>query len=222
MNPMDILASLVKKKMSGPGSVRDTLAGGRRTSTPARHPRARRPTSIQEASRSLEELLGVGREAPSRPGRTEDSSPASRSSPASPSSRTSHSGGNPFDKPMPRGLDEQTKVLIRVMLAAAKADGGLDKTEQAEIFKQLGDVSDQEMDFLRQEFERNVSARDLAWSVPFGMEHAVYKVALLVIRLDEQSEAKFLDELAHGLRIPPARCNEIHAEYGEPIIYDVG
>lgn len=123
---------------------------------------------------------------------------------------------------MRQPLDEQTKTLIRVMLAASKSDGGLDQTEQNAIYEQLGDVSDEERAFLRAEFERNMTPRDLAWSIPFGMEQAAYRVALLVIRLDEQSEAKFLDEFAHGLRIPPATCNRIHTEYGEPIIYDLG
>jgi uncharacterized membrane protein YebE (DUF533 family) len=116
-------------------------------------------------------------------------------------------------------LNEQAKLLVRAMIAAAKSDGQLTAEEQESILQQLGHAGDAEISFLRQEFAAPVNVRDLAWSVPLGMEDQVYTISLRAIRLDEQSEASYLGELAHGLRIPPSRCNEIHRKNGAPEIF---
>ena len=64
-----------------------------------------------------------------------------------------------------------------------------------------------------------MDVKDLAWSVPRGMEEQVYAISLLAIDLDEQKEANYLADLAHGLRLNLARCNEIHRKYRAPEIF---
>lgn len=53
-------------------------------------------------------------------------------------------------------MDEQAKLLVRAMVSAAKSDGQISQDEQNNIIKQLGDVSQNEIDFLRAEFSKPV------------------------------------------------------------------
>jgi uncharacterized membrane protein YebE (DUF533 family) len=116
-------------------------------------------------------------------------------------------------------MNEQAKVLVRAMVGAAKSDGQITQDEQDSILKQLDHVSQEEIEFLRAEFSRPVDVRDFTWSVPNGMEEQVYTISLLAIDLNEQKEAEYLADLAHGLRLDTGRCNEIHRKYGAPVIF---
>lgn len=111
-------------------------------------------------------------------------------------------------------------ILIRAMVAAAKADGQVTSEEQNAILQQLGNQAQEVIQFLRSEFARSTSARDLAWTVPLGMEDQVYAISLMGMNLDTQEEAEYLAELAQGLRLPPATCNQIHDRYRVPRIFN--
>ena len=102
------------------------------------------------------------------------------------------------------------------MVNAAKSDGQIDQSEQDAIVGQLDDVSQAEVDFLRQEFAKPLDVREFVWSVPLGMEKQIYAMSLMAIRLDENSEASYLRELGHGFRMTLDECNEIHREFGAP------
>ena len=149
MDAMDIFGALLGKK-SGSGSIGGRILkemlGGRGTQggspaapspQPRRQPsgRAQRPRTIDEAASSLEDLLGVSndhhqhRQAPKQ-------TPASTPAPQ-------------WNPPQKEQLDEQAKVLIRAMIAAAKSDGQVSQEEQDAILKQLEHVSDEEVAFLR-------------------------------------------------------------------------
>lgn len=91
--------------------------------------------------------------------------------------------------------------------------------DRVAILQHLGNVGDAEIKFLRGEFERPCDVRELAWSVPLGLEDQVYAISLMAIRLDQNTEAQYLGELAHGLRLSPGRCNEIHRRYNAPEIF---
>ncbi len=105
------------------------------------------------------------------------------------------------------------------MVSAAKSDGQVTQEEQNAIVKQLDHLSEEEIQFLRQEFAKPVDVRDLAWAVPQGMEEQAYQISLIAIDLDDQKEANYLADLAHGLRLSPARCNQIHQRLGAPAIF---
>ena len=115
--------------------------------------------------------------------------------------------------------NEQAVVLIRAMINAAKSDGQLDQNEQNKIVEQLGEVTQDEVDFLRKEFDSPLNVREFAWSVPLGLEEQTYSISLMGIKLDVQKEATYLKELAHGLRLQPDTCNAIHQRYNAPQIY---
>lgn len=113
----------------------------------------------------------------------------------------------------------QAVVLIRAMINAAKSDGQLDQREQDTIVKQLGELTQEEVQFLKQEFATPLNVKEFTWSVPLGLEQQVYGLSLMAINLDQNSEARYLKDLAHGLRLDPAVCNRIHQQYKAPQIF---
>ncbi len=215
MDAIDILGALLGKKMqsSGPGSdvLKDMMAGKSRQPAPPRQPTPpsrSRPRSIDETARSLEELLNVSQEhRSSRQASPPQPAPTARRPAPRPQASESDS------------LNEQAEVLVRAMVQAAKSDGQITTAEQDEIIRQLGDVSQDEIEFLRSEFAKQANAREFAWSVPLGMEEQVYQISLIAIDLDEYKEAQYLADLAHGLRLAPERCNAIHKRLGAPVIF---
>ncbi len=118
-----------------------------------------------------------------------------------------------------REQDQQAEVLLRAMLNAAKADGDIDQGEQERIVKHLGDISEEEANFLRSEMAAPVNVDSFVRSVPRGMEQQVYVVSLTAIDLDNQKEAQYLHQLAQGLGISQQTCNYIHEKIGAPKLY---
>lgn len=115
--------------------------------------------------------------------------------------------------------NQRAIVLIRAMINAAKSDGRVTQEEQQAVLQQLGDGSPEAIQFLRDEFNHPLDVREFAWSVPLGMEQQVYLMSLASIDLDTQAEAGYLQDLAHGLRLPPEICNELHRRQGAPTIF---
>lgn len=125
---------------------------------------------------------------------------------------------------IPEGMSRQqanddATVMIRAMINAAKADGRVDRQEQENILKRLGDIGQDEIDFLREEFARPLDTEDFARGVPQGMEQRVYAMSLLAIDLDTNPEAQYLHQLAQCLRLPPEVCNQVHQQLGAPQLY---
>ena len=115
--------------------------------------------------------------------------------------------------------NNQATVLIRAMINAAKSDGKVDKEEGKNIIKQLGDVSQAEMDFNRNEIAQPLDVHNFAHSVPKGLEQNVYALSLIAIDLDTNKEAKYLHQLAQCMDLSPQVCNQIHDKVGAPKIY---
>jgi uncharacterized membrane protein YebE (DUF533 family) len=115
--------------------------------------------------------------------------------------------------------EQHAGVLVRAMINAAKSDGKIDAAEQQKIIERLGDVTPDEIAFVRQEFETPLNAQGFVRSVPRGMEQQVYVVSLMAIDLDHNAEAKYLHELAQGFGMQPEACNQIHQQLGAPALY---
>ena len=116
--------------------------------------------------------------------------------------------------------NDQAILMIRAMVNAAKSDGRVDETEQQNIISKLGDdVSQAEIDFLKQEFAAPLDVASFAASVPNGLEQQIYALSLTSIDLDTQNEAQYLGQLAQGLNIDPNVCNQIHDQVGAPKIF---
>ena len=122
----------------------------------------------------------------------------------------------------PPAIDAQAEaaLLIQAMCNAAKSDGKFDETEQKSVLGRLGDDVDQsEIDFINSELSKPLDVHGFAKSVPAGLGPQVYAFSVMAIKLDEQSEARYLAELAKGLGIDPASCNQIHEQLGAPKIF---
>ena len=125
---------------------------------------------------------------------------------------------------LPQGLGQkeatdQATLIIRAMINTAKSDGTIDKAEQEKIIGKLGDVTQAEIEFVRNEFNAPLDVDAFIQSIPRGMEQQIYAVSLMAIDLDNNKEAKYLGQLADGLRIQPKLANQIHEQLGAPTIF---
>ena len=125
---------------------------------------------------------------------------------------------------MPAGTDygqmeRQAELLVEAMINAAKADGRVDAEEQQKIVERLGEVSREELEFVRRELAEPLDVQGFIGRVPRGMEREVYAVSLTAIDLDSNPEAQYLHQLAQGVGLSADACNEIHEALGVPKLY---
>jgi len=115
--------------------------------------------------------------------------------------------------------EKQAETFLRAMLMAARADGEIDAEEQQKITGNLGELDEQDANFIREEMSNPTSLEAFIPTVPAGSEQQVYLMSLMAINLDTQEEAQYLDKLARGLNIDQATSNAIHAKLGVPALY---
>ena len=127
-------------------------------------------------------------------------------------------GGQSVPEPSPQ-QNTEAEILLRAMINAAKSDGTVDESEQRKIVDHIGDVSQEEVDFIRNEMAQPLDINNFVRSVPDGMQAQVYVMSLLGIDLDSQAEAQHLDQLATALGINHEMSNQIHAKVGVPALY---
>lgn len=126
------------------------------------------------------------------------------------------------DAPEAQPSQEQEAVaglMLKAMIQAAKSDGKFDESEQAKLVDHLGDVSQDERDFVNAELRAAVDVDGLARQVPRGLERQVYAMSLLGIDLDNRAEAQYLHDLARALGMDHDAVNRVHAKMGTPSIY---
>ena len=83
----------------------------------------------------------------------------------------------------------------------------------------LGDVSSAERRFVNDELNKPIDVEGLVRDVPRGLETQVYAMSVMGIDLDNQNEARYLDQLARSLGIDEKTVNAIHAQIGAPDLY---
>jgi len=125
---------------------------------------------------------------------------------------------------LPQGVQyeqatEQAEIMIRAMINAAKADGQVDQEEQQKILGKLGDVTQDEVDFVRRELAEPLDVDRFIRTIPRGMEQQIYAVSLMAIDLDSNAEAQYLHKLAQGIGISSEVSNTIHEQFGAPALY---
>jgi uncharacterized membrane protein YebE (DUF533 family) len=114
---------------------------------------------------------------------------------------------------------EQATLMIRAMVNAAKADGRVDEQERNNILQKLGNITQDEIDFVRNELAQPLDIDSFVRSIPRGMGNQVYVMSLMAIDLDTNPEAQYLHQLAQGLGISPQVANQIHSQLGAPKLY---
>ncbi|NKQ40464.1 MAG: tellurite resistance TerB family protein [Sulfurovum sp.] len=211
----DLLGGLLGGgKSSSGGGIGDLLGsvlGGGTTSNAAT------PTD----AKGLEDLLGIGKSASGGLGGLLGGALAKYGQVQNPNLPTpSADDYSTLPKGMnPREASKEAELMIKAMINAAKSDGNFDEAEQKKILSKLGDVTQDEINFIRREFATPLDVQEFVNSVPRGLERQVYLISLAAIDLDENSEAKYLGELAKELRIDTDEANQIHAQLGAPKIF---
>jgi len=114
--------------------------------------------------------------------------------------------------------EEQAKVLLKAMINAAKADGKIDKEEQAKIVKHIGDITPEELAFVQSEMSAPLDLEGVIAEAN-GIEAEVYLSSLMTIDLDSKEEALYLDKLAKGLNISEEAADAFHVKLGVPKLY---
>lgn len=114
---------------------------------------------------------------------------------------------------------DQAALMIRAMVNAAKCDGSVDEQEQQNIVGKLGDIGQEEANFIRAEMQAPLNVDAFVKSVPRGMEQQIYVLSLMTVNLDSKAEADYLDKLAKGFNISEQASNQLHAQLGVPQLY---
>ena len=117
------------------------------------------------------------------------------------------------------GALDQATLLIRAMINAAKADGRVDDSEQQKILGRLGDISQDEADFVRRELATPLDVDGFIRSIPQGFEQQIYIMSLMAIDLDTNHEAQYLHQLSQGMNLSHDLCNQIHEKLGAQKLY---
>lgn len=117
------------------------------------------------------------------------------------------------------GALDQAELLIRAMINAAKSDGRVDDAEQQKILGRLGDISQEEADFVRRELAAPLDVDGFIRSIPQGFEQQIYIMSLMAIDLDTNKEAQYLHQLSQGMNLSHDICNQIHEKLGAQKLY---
>lgn len=164
--------------------------------------------------------------ASSRPSRrAETGAPPRREAPA-PARRLPETGGSPWAVPTPAppaepaGPSAEAKealLLVRAMIAAAKADGDVDAAERQGIAAQLdtAGLTAAERDFVLAEFDRPPGPEELAREATDPMLRArLYAAAVAGAGRITPAERAWLDRLAAALRLDKAAVTAIEERLG--------
>jgi uncharacterized membrane protein YebE (DUF533 family) len=117
--------------------------------------------------------------------------------------------------------EEQARamLLVRAMIAAAKADGNVDPEERARIVARLKTVGaeDKALRFVDEELAKpldlyaiTAEVRDVATAAE------VYAASLAAIQVDTEAERKYLDNLALRLGLDRDAVDGVHRELALP------
>lgn len=122
--------------------------------------------------------------------------------------------------PVADAMEQQAKFMIRAMIQAAKSDGEIDPDEQAAILDRLGDISDEELAFVKAELAAPSDVSSLVRDAGDVGREQVYSTSLSAIRVDKPAEAAYLRQLASGLGLSAAQRDAIHKRMGLPPLPD--
>jgi uncharacterized membrane protein YebE (DUF533 family) len=205
-----------RKRRRSPGGVA-SLLGGR--SAEARAARALGALAVGAIGAGMERS-GQAQPAPAAP------QPARRAPAtpdvAGPARRLPQTGASPWAQPRPaapppdptgpEAEEAEALLMIRAMIAAAKADGRVDAAERAAIAAQLdaAGLSAEERDFVLADFDRPLSPEALARDATDPMLRArLYAAAFAGAGEVTPPERTWLDALAQALKLDKAAAAAI-------------
>ena len=125
----------------------------------------------------------------------------------------------PFDPSQaPQGEAEFALVIVRAMIAAARADGHIDEGERARIADKLSlsGIGEEAERFLIAELEKPVDVDALVAAAKTDAQKAeLYTASRIAIEPKSRAERGYLDMLAGRLRLPDALVDHIEATVAE-------
>lgn len=113
--------------------------------------------------------------------------------------------------------DDTALLLVRAMVAAAKADGQIDQQEIARITGKLEEIGADEESrrFVAEELRRPLDLEAIVQAVPSPeVAVEVYAASLLAIEVDTPAERAYLQTLAGRLNLPQAVVAQVHRAFG--------
>jgi uncharacterized membrane protein YebE (DUF533 family) len=116
---------------------------------------------------------------------------------------------------------ENERLLLRAMIAAAKADGHIDQQEMQGIIGKLAadDVTEEEKAFVMAEIRAPLDPDALAAEVRSPAQAAeFYAASILAVAIDSDAERQYLRSLARALRLDAATVAELHRMTGAPAV----
>lgn len=130
-------------------------------------------------------------------------------------------GGIHFDPDEVHSLVEPgaERLVLQAMIAAANADGKIDRSEMEKIVERLGsdEVTADEKAFVMGELQKPADVAALARSARNPAQAAeIYAASLLAIHVDTPEEVAYLRDLAAALKLDAATVAELHRLTGAP------
>ena len=114
--------------------------------------------------------------------------------------------GEPLNQLSGADMEKRSIVLLKAMIASAKADGHIDDSERANIKSQIEKLGldSSALDFLRDELEKPLDVNAIATGADSPEAAAeIYLVSRMAIDLDNDQERTYLKELAEALNLAP-------------------
>jgi len=99
----------------------------------------------------------------------------------------------------------RSRLLVKAMVSAAKADGQIDAKEQLKINMQIAELEldDSSATFVAIEMKKPLDAKEIAAEVATPEAAAeIYLVSRAIIDIDNESERSYLNELEKALNLP--------------------
>ncbi|WP_191083538.1 DUF533 domain-containing protein [Roseococcus microcysteis] len=160
-------------------------------------------------------MAGKGGAAPAPAPRAPSAAKPAAPRPAAPARRLPETAA-PAPPPAPemRVESAEARLMLRAMIAAAKADGVVDRDERAAILEQLnaGGFTDQERDALLADFDRPATPQELGRAVRDPMLAAqVYAAAVFAAADMTEPERAWLDQLGTALKLDATARQAIEA-----------
>jgi len=113
------------------------------------------------------------------------------------------------------------RLVLRAMIAAAKADGRIDQDEMQRLVGKIepDGVTDAERQFMVEEMTRPLDVQSLAAEVRSPAVAAeVYAASLLAIDIDTEEERQYLRQLGRALGLDAGTVQRLHQMTGAPAV----
>ena len=117
-----------------------------------------------------------------------------------------------------QALEQNSAVVLKAMINAAKADGKIDQGEIKRIVGKLKEtgMAEEGQQYVMAEMQKPIDTLSLVAAAKGrpALAAQIYAASLLAIEVDTPAEKKYLDQLAVGLGLQPEVAQRIHDMVG--------